>query len=78
MEYLAVEFWVQVMARIEGVNGLQLPWEGTLSPKLRRRLGIFRDVLLHLLARDPEQRPSMKQFCVSCDRVLAGSTSVQV
>lgn len=34
--------------------------------------------LLSLLARDPAQRPSMDEFCVSCDQVLAGSVSVQV
>lgn len=66
------------MDRIEGLNGLKFPWEGTMSPAVRRQLGVFRDSVLQLLARDPEQRPSMEEFCLSCDRVLAGSTSVQV
>lgn len=69
---------LQVMDRIEGRNGLQLPWEGTLPPTVRRKLGIFRNSIMHLLDRDPSQRPSMADFCMSCDRVLAGSTSVQM
>lgn len=66
------------MDRIQGCNGLHLPWDGSLSPAVRRQLGIFRESVLALLARDPGKRPSMEQFCVSCDRVLAGSVSVQV
>lgn len=69
---------LQLMDRIEGRNGLQLPWEGDMSPKVRRKLGIFRATVLKLLERDPAKRPSMKEFCASCDRVLAGSTSVQL
>lgn len=69
---------VQVMDRIEGVQGLQLPWEGTLSPAVRTQLGIFRSSVLKLLARDPDERPSLEEFCVSCDRVLAGTTTVQL
>ena len=66
------------MDRIEGLNGLKLPWEGALTPAVRRQLGIFRSQVLQLLARDPAQRPSMVDFCKSCDRALAGSTSVQL
>ena len=70
---------VQVMDRIEGMNGQQLPWEGTdLTPAHRRRLGVFKASIVQLLARDPAQRPSMQHFCDSCNRVLAGSTTVQV
>lgn len=69
---------LQVMDRIEGRNGLQLPWEGTMPPVVRRKLGVFKASVLKLLARDPAERPSMKEFCTSCDRVLAGSTSVQL
>ena len=66
------------MDRIEGVNGGQLPWEGiSLTPGNRRKLGIFRTSLMALLARDARQRPSMAAFCDTCDRVLAGSTTVQ-
>lgn len=69
---------MQVMDRIEGVNGLQLPWEGALSPAVRTQLGIFRSIVLRLLARNPAERPSLEDFCVSCDRVLAGTTTVQL
>lgn len=70
---------MQVMDRIEGVNGMELPWEGTsLTPDNRRQLGIFKATMLTLLSRDPVNRPSMEQFCESCNRVLACSTSVQV
>lgn len=71
------------MDRIEGVNGRELPWEGASftsreGVNKRRRLGIFKATVSTLLARDPARRPSMKQFCDSCNRVLAGSTTVQV
>lgn len=69
---------MQAMNRIEGVNGLTLPWEGTMTADARKQLGIFRDTILQLLLREPVHRPSMKQFCLSCERVLAGSTTVQV
>ena len=67
------------MDSIEGLNGCEMPWEGaSLTPGTRRKLGIFRAPLMSLLAREPSQRPSMAEFCTSCDRVLAGSTTVQV
>lgn len=70
---------VQVMDCIEGLNGLQLPWEGdSLTAENRRKLGIFRGSITALLARDPAKRPSMEDFCESCNQVLAGSTSVQL
>lgn len=69
---------MQAMDRIQGLNGLQLPWEGTLTPAVRRQLRVFRGTVLKLLARDPAERPSMQEFCTSCDRVLGGSTSVQI
>jgi hypothetical protein len=69
---------VQVMDQIEGVNGRQLPWEGAkLTSHNRRRLGLFRASISMLLSRDPAKRPSMEEFCDACDRVLAGSISVQ-
>ena len=40
---------VQVMDRIEGVNGLVLPWEGAgMTPATRRKLGIFKATLMKL------------------------------
>lgn len=68
---------LQVMDRIEGRNGLQLPWDASaLTPTNRRKLGIFKQSVTMLLSRDPALRPSMAQFCESCDQVLAGSTTV--
>ena len=70
---------VQVMDRIEGMHGHQLPWDDAcMTATNRRRLGVFRNILLALLSRDPSQRPSMAKFCETCDRVLAGSSTVQV
>jgi hypothetical protein len=70
---------MQVMDQIQGLKGRQLPWEGAnLTAVNRSRLGIFRGSVLMLLSRDPAKRPSMQQFCETCDRVLAGSSTVQV
>ena len=41
-------------------------------------MGVFRGILMGLLSRDPALRPSMERFCESCDRVLAGTTTVQL
>jgi serine/threonine protein kinase len=58
---------LQVMDRIEGLNGKELPWEGKrLTPAIRRSLGVFRAPILKLLSRDPIERPSMSEFCHSC------------
>lgn len=56
---------------------LHLPWEGTLTPAVRRKLGVFKNIVLKLLNRDPTERLSMSEFCVSCDRVVIGTTSIQ-
>ena len=40
--------------------------------------GVFRGSVMELLSRDPSQRPSMEHFCELCDRVLAGTTTVQL
>ena len=67
--------YVQVMDMIQGVQGKELPWEGaSLSFTHRRRLGVFRESVMRLLARDAAQRSSMREFCASCDRLLASNT----
>lgn len=66
---------MQVMDRIQGRGRLNLPWEGIMPHVVRRQLGVFKGSVLQWLARDPAERPSMEDVCVSCDRVLAGSTS---
>jgi hypothetical protein len=66
------------MDRIQGLNGLKLPWErGRVTPAVIRRLGIFKDPIMRLLSRNPFKRPSMSEFCDFCFRLLDGSSSVQ-
>ena len=70
---------MQVMDRIEGLHGQQLPWEDAcMTATNRRKLRVHRSNLMALLSRDPARRPSMEKFCESCDRVLAGTTTVQM
>ena len=66
---------LQVLDHIEGVRGQLMPWEGLrFLPTDKRSLGVFRVDTLKLLHRDPSQRPSMAEFCDTCNRVLAGTT----
>lgn len=37
----------------------QLPWEGELSEETCRKLGIFANLVVAMLSRDPVERPSM-------------------
>ena len=72
-------FALQVMDRIEGLQGRTLPWEGAcMTVSNKRKLGVFRNSIVALLSRDPSRRPSMATFCDACNRVLAGSITVQV
>lgn len=72
--YCGARNCVQVMDQIQGVNGGEMPWEGSrLTREKRNALGVFRDSLLMLLNRDPALRPSMAQFCETCNLVLAGA-----
>jgi hypothetical protein len=67
----------QVMDEILGKDGRLLPWEGArLDMATRRKLGIFKNILLDLLHRDPAKRKSMAEFCQACHRVLSGTTTV--
>lgn len=64
---------VQVMDRIVGVEAL--PWEDPqTAPALLRRFGHFRVAVMNLLARNPEERPSMPEFRQQCNRVLMHTT----
>ena len=70
---------VQVMDRIEGLKGLQLPWEeGSLSREHKRQLGVWRECVVSLLSREAKERPSMAAFCDACNRVLSAASTVQV
>lgn len=62
------------MDQIEGLNGQELPFEGSLlTPKVRQNLGVFKHLVLLLLARNPQERPSIAEFCETCSRILEGS-----
>lgn len=53
-----------------------LPWEEErITPVHRRHVGIFYGTLLTLLARDPEERPSMREVCAACNRLLSSTTT---
>lgn len=66
---------MQIMDQIQGVNGEMLPWEGErLTPQVKSKLRLFHGTLLQLLHREPEERPSMKQFCRTCAKVLGDHT----
>eukprot|EP00892_Ulva_mutabilis_P002845 jgi/Ulvmu1/12561/UM091_0002.1 len=67
-----------VMQQLRGE--VELPWEGErfrAHPTARRRLGVFRQPVLALLARAPAQRASMAQFCDSCHRLFTSPTTVE-
>lgn len=51
-----------------------LPWEGGLSPRTQRRLGILRRPVLQLLQREPSRRSTMEDFCDSCGHILTSRT----
>lgn len=64
-----------MMDRIMGERGLQMPWEGAqMTRSLRRKLGVFKDALMQLVDRDPAKRPSMADFCHTCNQVLGGTS----
>ena len=63
---------------IQQKKGKQCPWEGSaLSPDVRKKLGIFKNILLELLHRNPDKRPSMAEFCASCNRILSSTSNVE-
>ena len=69
--------WIQVHDCITGKGRGKLPWERVpLDAAIRQQLGVFRKVVLQLLDRNPLNRPSMQDFCASCDRVFAQTQSM--
>ena len=67
-------WWLQVIAQIAGEA--PLPWEDpATAPAILKRFGLFKEVILELLERDPDARPSMADFMRSCRQVLALTTS---
>lgn len=68
---------MQVMNELAGTEGAELPWEGIrLTPQIQNKLQLFQGSVLQLLHRDPAQRPSMRQFCRICSKVLGENTEV--
>jgi hypothetical protein len=69
---------MQVMDQIEGVNGMQLPWEGeNLTEINRKKMSLYKGALLQLLDRNPLKRPTMRAFHRTCQNILGDvSTSV--
>ena len=54
------------------VGETALPWEDARwAPSLLRKFGLFKEVCLELLHRDPCQRPTMREFIQNCRHVLA-------
>ena len=69
---------VQIMDRITGANEKQLPWEEDNNRAyFRHKLGIFRNDLLSLVARDPAARPTMRQFSIACAGILSDGSTVE-
>jgi hypothetical protein len=66
---------VQIMDRIEGINGMSLPWERQLDGPTRRKIGIFKRIVCLLLSRNPADRPTMAQFVAKCDSMLVQSVT---
>eukprot|EP00892_Ulva_mutabilis_P004161 jgi/Ulvmu1/2116/UM127_0001.1 len=65
----------RVMQRLRG--DMPLPWEGKLSPEVRRNLGALRDPVLKLLHREPSNCISMRQFHAACTMIFASRTTIQ-
>lgn len=49
---------------------LQLPYEQTLNHEVEAKLGIFKDLLLKCLHRDPKQRPTIDEFILEFERLV--------
>lgn len=65
---------LQVMQRLRG--DLPLPWEGELSPDVRRSLGAFQWPILKLLQRGPLERMTMRDFQHACTEYFAMHTTI--
>jgi hypothetical protein len=61
---------VQVIDQLRGKR--LLPWED-MTLEARRKLGVFRAPMLRLLSRDPDERPSMAEFCEMCNSIFAAT-----
>jgi hypothetical protein len=64
---------LQVVAKLVGEQ--ELPWEGEGKAKaLLKRAGRFKDAVLGLLCRDPEQRMHVQTFVQQYAAIMATTT----
>lgn len=63
---------MQVIAQIEREQ--LLPWEDPIAASLQS-FGLLQDACLEALERNPDARPSMREYMPSCRQVLAVTTS---
>lgn len=66
-----------MLAKLRG--DMELAWEGDLNeknPTARRRLGLFREPVLALLHRNPEERASLSEFCRTVNSVFSSPTTI--
>lgn len=63
--FLGVQVYAQLLGEAE------LPWEGArLTLEVQRQLGVFRRPVLQLLAREPGDRISLRQFARDCESIF--------
>ena len=67
---------IQVMDQLEGKEPLLWEDEAT-APRLLRRIGAHKAVIMSLLHRDPTVRPSMEDFCMHCNRILMKTSTTR-
>jgi hypothetical protein len=66
---------VQVERQVLGLGGAHLPWEeGGSNPGILEALGVLREPVLALVRRDPQERPTMAEFCRLCNVLISVST----
>jgi hypothetical protein len=74
LKAFTLEGCTQVMDKIAGLG--PLPWEDPVTaPAMLRRFGHFKFAVMGLLSREPEERPSMREFRKQCNRVLMQTTN---
>lgn len=55
--------FLQINAQILGVDGRELPWEGSNRAAAEEQLGSLAEPVLGLLQRNPEDRWTLERFC---------------
>lgn len=65
--------FAQIMKQLQGE--IDLPWEGDQNLEARRKLGMFRQPILSLLRRDPEERGTVASFYSACQQVFTATSA---